>query len=170
MAKWPDLWIWSTDCNFYNFPYKEFISGRATHEFWVSSKNEVAVLSRQQQPNDYFYRSELSFPGQKSNVCWPFYQGRPASMGVLSAMAALSRARAKPVAAMAVLSARSGQMARSLDLGCGLPILYCPVQAVYQRPSRAIFRNSWQSKRFSSFLQNFFSRSLDKVHKEDAAP
>ena len=26
-----------------------------------------------------------------------------------------------------------------LDLGCGLPISYCPAQAVCQRPSRAIF-------------------------------
>ena len=120
---------------FFNLPYKEFINGRATHEFWVSSKNEVAVLSRQQQPNDYFNRSELSFPRQKSNLCWPFYQGRPASMAVLSAMAALSRARAKPVAPMAVLSTRSGQIARSLDLRCGWPISYCPAQAVYQRPS-----------------------------------
>ena len=150
--KWPDLWIWSTDCNFYNFPYKEFINGRATHEFWVSSKNKVAVLSRQQQPNDYFYRGELSFPGQKSNVCWPFWQGP-------------SQWPQWPF-----YQPEAGQIARSLDLGCGLPISYCPVQAVYQRPSRAIFRNSWQSERFSSFLQSFFTRSLDKVHKEDAAP
>ena len=58
----------------------------------------------------------------------------------------LSRARTKPVAAMAVLSPRSGRMARSLDSGCGLPISYCPVQAVYQRPGQAIFRKSWRSE------------------------
>ena len=49
-------------------------------------------------------------------------------------------------AAMAVLSTGSGQMARSLDLGCGWPISYCPVQAVYQRPSLAIFSKGWESK------------------------
>ena len=38
----------------------------------------------------------------------------------------LSRARTRAVAAMAVLST-SGQMARSLDSGCGWPISYCPV-------------------------------------------
>ena len=109
----------------------------------------MAVLSRQQQPNDSFYRSELSFPGQKSNSCsmkassrwpsqwpqWPFYQpeaatwpdhriwstdyifyhfpckefinGRAAQ--IFGTMAALSKPLAKPVAAMAVLSTRSGQ-------------------------------------------------------------
>ena len=109
----------------------------------------MAVLSRQQQPNDSFYRSELSFPGQKSNSCsmkassrwpsqwpqWPFYQpeaatwpdhriwstayifyhfpckefinGRAAQ--IFGTMAALSKPLAKPVAAMSVLSTRSGQ-------------------------------------------------------------
>ena len=81
---------------------------------------------------------------------------------------------------------------------------YCPVQAVYQRPSRAIFRKSWQSERTASkasykasyaasyslkLLRKLFFkcltalllklliklllklriRSLNKVHKEDAA-
>ena len=96
---------------------------------------------------------------------WPFYQGRPAAVAVLSKpMAVLSRPasinssfsnsgrfiKARPVAAMAVLSPRSGRMARSLDLRCGWPISYCPVQAVYQRPSRAIFVKSWQSERTAS--------------------
>ena len=140
-------------------------------------------------------------------------------MGVLSkAMAVLSRPaslnssfsnsgrfiKARPVAAMAGLSPRSGRMARSLDLDCGWPISYCPAQAVYQRPSRAIFRKSWQSERTASkasykasyaasyslkllrkllfkrlttlllkllikLLLKLRIRSLDKVHKEDAA-
>ena len=38
---------------------------------------------------------------------------------------------------IAVLSTTSGQMARSLDPGCGWPISYCPVQAVYQWPGQA---------------------------------
>ena len=95
----------------------------------------------------------------------PFYQGRPAAVGVLSkAMAVLSRPaslnssfsnsgrfiKARPVAAMAGLSPRSGRVARSLDLDCGWPISYCPVQAAYQRPSRAIFRKSWRSERTAS--------------------
>ena len=86
-------------------------------------------------------------------------------MGVLSkAMAVLSRPaslnssfsnsgrfiKARPEAAMAGLSPRSGRVARSLDLDCGWPISYCLVQAVYQRPSRAIFRKSWQSDRTAS--------------------
>ena len=63
---------------------------------------------------------------------WPFYEGRPAAVAVLSKpMAVLSRPasinsslsnsgrfiKARPVAAMAVLSPRSGRMARSLDFG-----------------------------------------------------
>ena len=88
-------------------------------------------------------------------------------------------------------------MARSLDLSCGWPISFCPVQAVYQRPNRAIFRKSWQSERTASklltkllmkllikllkllaklllkllikLLLQLRIRSLDKVHKEDAA-
>ena len=47
---------------------------------------------------------------------------------------------------MAVLSTGSGHMARSLDLGCGWPISYCPVQAVYQRPGRASFSKGWESE------------------------
>ena len=62
----------------------------------------------------------------------PFYQGRPAAVRVLSkAIAVLSRPvslnssfsnsgrfiKAKPMATMAVLSPRSGHMARSLDFG-----------------------------------------------------
>ena len=38
---------------------------------------------------------------------------------------------------MAVLSTRSEH--RFVDLGCGWPISYCPAQAGYQRPGRAIF-------------------------------
>ena len=53
------------------------------------------------------------------------------------------------VAAMAVLSTRSGQVARSLYPGCGWPISYCLVQGVYQRPSRAIFIKGWQNGDFS---------------------
>ena len=78
-------------------------------------------------------------------------------MGVLSkAMAVLSRPaslnssfsnsgrfiKARPVAAMAGLSPRSGRVARSLDLDCGWPISYCLVQAVYQRPSRAFLERA----------------------------
>ena len=39
---------------------------------------------------------------------WQLYQGRPAAMAVSSTMAALSRLRTRPVAAMAALSIRSG--------------------------------------------------------------
>ena len=42
MHAWPDLWIWSTDCIFYNFLYKEFINRRAMHKFIKAD-----VLSRQ---------------------------------------------------------------------------------------------------------------------------
>ena len=127
---------------------------------------------------------------------WPFYQRRCSNSGRFM--------KARPVAAMAGVSPRSGHMARSLDLDCGWPISYCPVQAVYRRPSRAIFRKSWQSERTASkasykasyaasyslklLRKLFFNRrttlllklliklllklrirSLDKVHKEDAA-
>ena len=56
--------------------------------------------------------------GGRRGICGPKLQhGRPK----------LSRARARQVAAMAVLSTRSGQMPRSLASGCGWPISYCPV-------------------------------------------
>ena len=122
-------------------------------------------------------------------------------MAVLSRTASLNNSgrfiKARPVAAMAGLSPRSGRVARSLDLDCGWPISYCPVQAVYQRPSRAIFRKSRQSERIASKISYKASyaasyslkllskrlttlllkllikllriRSLDKVHKEDSA-
>ena len=38
--------------------------------------------------------------------------------------------RATPMAAMAVLSTRSGQVAKSLNSGCGWPISYCPVRSL----------------------------------------
>ena len=91
-------------------------------------------------------------------------------------------------------------MARSLDSGCGWPISYCPVQAVYQRPSRAILERSGKAsgqllkllmkllillkllirllfklltklllKLLRKLLLKLRIRSLDKVHKEDAA-
>ena len=133
-------------------------------------------------------------------------------MAVLSRPASLNSSfsnsgrfiKARPVAAMASLSPRSGRVARSLNLNCGWPISYCPVQAVYQRPSQAIFRKSSQSERTASkasykasyaasyslkrlrkllfkrlttlllkllikLLLKLRIRSLDKVHKEDAA-
>ena len=66
--------------------------------------------------------------------------GQP--MAVLSRMAAVSRLRTRPVAAMAVFSIRSVQMARSVDLGCGWSISYYPAQAVYQRPGRAFLERA----------------------------
>ena len=67
---------------------------------------------------------------------WPLYQGRPAAMAISSKLiAVLSRPASlsgRSVAVMAVL-------ARSPDLGYKWLISYCPVQAVYQRPCRAIF-------------------------------
>ena len=65
--------------------------------------------------------------------------GQP--MAVLSRMAA-ARLRTRPVAAMAVLSIRSVQMARSVDLGCGWSISYYPAQAVYQRPGQAFLERA----------------------------
>ena len=87
-----------------------------------------------------------------------FYQGLAKRFAVLSRPASLNSSfsnscrfiKARPVAAMAGLSPRSGRVARSLDLDCGWPISYCLVQAVYQRPSQAIFRKSWQSDRTAS--------------------
>ena len=37
-------------------------------------------------------------------------------------------------------------MARSLDVGCGWPISYCPAQAVYQRPGQASSSKGWESE------------------------
>ena len=51
-------------------------------------------------------------------------------------------------------------MARSLDLGCGWPISYFPVQAVYQRPSRAIFKKSWQSCPLLKLLRKLLMKLL----------
>ena len=69
--------------------------------------------------------------------------GQP--MAVLSRMAAVSRLRTRPVAAMAVLSIRSVQMARSVDLGCGWSISYYPAQAIYQRQGRAFLERAGEA-------------------------
>ena len=61
---------------------------------------------------------------------------------------AIRRDLGRPVAARAVLSTRSGQMARSLNSGGGWPISYCPVYGVYQRSSRAIFIKGLQNCNF----------------------
>ena len=64
--------------------------------------------------------SERRNLGGRRGICGPkpmSQHGRPR----------LSRARTRPVAAMADLSTRSGQIARSLASGCGWPISYCPV-------------------------------------------
>ena len=119
--------IRAADCRFHIAPYKEFISGQA-EPFLSRAGKAIGRFIKAGQPQWPFYQRRR-----------PFYQGRPASIAVLAT-----------VAAMAGVSPRSGHMARSLDLDCGWPISYCPVQAVYQRPSRAIFRKSWQSGRTAS--------------------
>ena len=67
---------------------------------------------------------------------WQLYQGRPAAAVAVyqSRPAYVFQIEDQAVAVMAVLSIRSVQMARSVDLGCGWSISYCPAQAVYQRP------------------------------------
>ena len=49
------------------------------------------------------------------------------------------------MAAMAVLSIRSVQMARSVDLGCGWSISYYPAQAIYQRQGRAFLERAGEA-------------------------
>ena len=100
-----------------------------------------------------YQRPILAIFSQGWESKWPFYQGRPAAMAMVSrAMAVLSRPaspsgrfinQAKPVAARpaAVLSTMT-----VVDFGCGWPISYCPVQAVYQRPGQAIFSKGWESE------------------------
>ena len=46
---------------------------------------------------------------------------------VATRAAQIMKGEGQAVAAMAVLSTRSGQIARSLASGCGWPIAYCPV-------------------------------------------
>ena len=119
-GKGPDLLIRAADGRFHIVPCKELISARPSHFLSRAGKAKAC------QPQWSFYQSRR-----------PFYQGRPASMAVLSTMTVLARPRIRPVAAIAVLSTRSGQMARSLDLA--------------RRWSRvsslsAIFMKGWQSR------------------------
>ena len=119
-GKGPDLLTRAADGRFHIVPCKELISARPSHFLSRAGKAKAC------QPQWSFYQSR-----------WPFYQGRPASMAVLATMAVLARPRIRPVAAMAVLSTRSGQMAKSLDLA--------------SRRSRvsslsAIFIKGWQSR------------------------
>ena len=104
----PDYEGRAADGRFHIVPYKEFISGQAEQFFRKAGKANGNFI-KARQPQWPFYESR-----------WPFYQ-------VLSTMAAVSRSRTRPVAAMAVLSTRSGQMTKSLASGCGWPISYCPV-------------------------------------------
>ena len=122
--KWPDLQIRAADGRFHIVPYKEFISGQAEPFYqglaeWQLYQGRLAAVA--------VYQSRLQ-------------AGQP--MAVLSRIAVFSRLRRRPVAAMAVLSMRSVQMARSVDLGCGWSISYCPAQAVYQRPGRAFLERA----------------------------
>ena len=73
----------------------------------------MAALSRlRTRPQWPLYQSEAAKSPDLLDLQsrWPFYQ-------VLLTMPALSRSRTRPVAAMAVLSIRSGQMARSVRFG-----------------------------------------------------
>ena len=77
-------------------------------------------LARRASRNKFPSDAKRGDRGGRRGICGPkpmSQHGRPR----------FSRARARPVAAMAVLSTRSGQMARSLASGCGWPISYCPV-------------------------------------------
>ena len=77
-------------------------------------------LARRASRNKFPSDAKRGDLGGRRGICGPkpmSQHGRPR----------LSRARTRPVAAMAVLSTRSGQMARSLASGCGWPISYCPV-------------------------------------------
>ena len=77
-------------------------------------------LARRASRNKFPSDAKWGDLGGRRGICGPkpmSQHGRPR----------FSRARARPVAAMAVLSTRSGQMARSLASGCGWPISYCPV-------------------------------------------
>ena len=75
---------------------------------------------------------------------WPFikfYQGRPA-YGRFVNNGRFFQLEDQAVAVLAVSSIRSAQMARSVNLGCGWSISYCPAQAVYQRPSQAFLERA----------------------------
>ena len=77
-------------------------------------------LARRASRNKFPSDAKRGDLGGRRGICGPkpmSQHGRPR----------LSRAKTRPVAAMAVLSTRSGQMARSLASGCGWPISYCPV-------------------------------------------
>ena len=69
------VWIWCTDCNFYHFPCKEFINGRAMDKFEILRKNERKPQPQVAWPVAMFIkdnhlkssrhpRTETSFPGQ----------------------------------------------------------------------------------------------------------
>ena len=69
-----------------------------------------------------FYQGQPQWPFYQSR--WPFYQSQPQSTAPLYQGRSITKKRPR------------GQ----------IPISYCPAQAVYQRPSRAIFRKGWQSE------------------------
>ena len=60
MQALPDLWIWSTDCNFYNFPCKEFINRRAMHKFEISRRNERKPQPQVAWPVAMFIKDNLA--------------------------------------------------------------------------------------------------------------
>ena len=73
-------------------------------------------------------------------VLWPFYQ-------VLSTMAALSRSRTRPMAAMAVVSIRSDQMARSVRFGLRMADFILPRIRSLSAAKPSHFYQVWQSDR-----------------------
>ena len=148
--KWPDLEIRAADGRFHIVPYKEFISGQIKDQsrgrvararfrnFGAGSlpvPNQLSgrrpKLPRQPWQTRAVARARSvflalgagpsgfpkNFPGDGRSFCDSLPRARFRRSG----------AGGWPVAAMAVLSTRSGQMARSLNSGCGWPISYCPV-------------------------------------------
>ena len=83
---------------------------------------------------------------------WLFYQSRWPFYQVLSTMAALSRSRTRPVAAMAVLSSRSGQIARSARFGLRIADFILPRRRSLSaaKPSHFFFKG-WQA--IGSFMK-----------------
>ena len=95
------------------------------------------------------------------------FLSRACRMATLSGPASRSGRLSKPMAvAMAVLSIRSVQMARSVDLGCGWSISYYPAQAVYQRQGRAFLERAGNRPAAMAALSKpASSKASYKLHK-----
>ena len=164
----------ATNCIFAIVPHDQFISGRAKLFLAkagpmavLSARGQMAVLSRQKQPECHF-RISLSAAGtsysQQKQAQWPFINARPNGRFIkaeatgmpdlqiifphdqfISGRDKLFSAKAGPMAVLSRQKQPDGQTSRFRDK---LHFRYYLARSIYQRPGQALLSKSRPDGRF----------------------